>query len=206
VGSMDGLRLQSAGGIDRQLACPSGQPSRMARAPAPSGQPFAFIFDQFGDREAVMGFDERQIGEMHTASAARAARRTVQPRTAGLSRLDIGRKSCACAVGTALTALPCFAVSESANQAPRPSAPEAIGCVQGAGRHRDSSRSRSGRSRSRKIIAHLSVGIGDDVLVVLRAIQASGRIGRHILENRPARIFAEHAAESRDHLAVLRQV
>ena len=64
---------------------PSGwvQPSRMARAPWPGrGQAHRLVFDQLGDREAVVGLDEGEVveGEAGLASSA-GARPRRSPRT-----------------------------------------------------------------------------------------------------------------------------
>ena len=58
-------------------SCPSfcGEPSSNDRvALAAVGQPHGFVVDQFGDGEAVVGFDQVQIVEVSPACSSAAAR------------------------------------------------------------------------------------------------------------------------------------
>ena len=78
------LRLQPAGRIDRQpsvLRRPAFQ--HRARALARRGQAHRLVFQQFGDGEAVMRFNERQFVQLHVRRIQRAPpglRRTLEPR------------------------------------------------------------------------------------------------------------------------------
>src|ERR1700731_1569359 len=92
------------------------QPSLIARAPCPLGvNPIAsYSISSATVKQSWVSTKDRSESLTPALCSARA-HATLQPSNCRMSRLDIGRKSCACARLRKLTALPIvFAVSESA--------------------------------------------------------------------------------------------
>ena len=166
------LRLQPAGRIDRQPAVlrrPTLQ--HRARTLAWRGQAHRLVFQQFGDGEAVVRFDERQVVQLHVRRVQRPPPRLARrPRTRVMSRLLIGRKSFTCTAARKRTALPIArAVSSSASTsaaAPSDTSEQSVRFSGGATYGFFSLTCAA--ELEAEVLAHLRIGIVDAVLVVLR--------------------------------------
>src|SRR5205814_6115470 len=109
------LALRPPDGLTGSLPSFWVQPSLMARAPCPLGvSPIAsYSINSATVKQSWVSTNDRSESVTSACCSARC-HATVQPSNCRMSRLDIGRKSCACAVARKLTALPMvLAVSAS---------------------------------------------------------------------------------------------
>ena len=159
-------------GLTGSLPSFAVQPSSTARAPCPARrQAHRLVFQQLGDGEAVVRFDEGQVvAALCPPRPARAARLRRRPRSRVMSRLLIGRKSFTCTAARKRTALPIArAVSSSASTSAAAPSETSEQSVRFSGGATYGFFSRHVRQNVKaEVLAHLRVGVVDAVLVVLR--------------------------------------
>ena len=198
------LGLQPAGGIDRQLAVLLGPAFLMARAPCPaSSDPWLHI-DQLGDGEAVMGLDKDRSSSFTPAEFS-ARCQASQPSKAGC-RASTSAGSPGHALARKATALPIHRrLGVGKDQGGGAVGDQrAVGALERAGDERVLL-ALGAAELVTKILAHLRIGIGDAVLVVLRGDhrQRVGLVAN--AGNRPARSCRRRRRNHR-RVAVLRQI
>ena len=203
------LGLQAAGGIDRQLAVLLG-PAFLdgARALPSRRQSHRFIFDQLGDREAVVGFDKGQIRELH----AGFLQRPLPGHRAALELQDVAlrhrQEILGMRGGPDVDGLAHRLRGLGVRQHQRRGAvrhQRTVGALQGS-RHERILLAFGAAEFVAEILAHLRIGIGDAVLVVLGGDHRQ-RIGLvAVFLEIGLRDLAEHAGKTAGGVAILRQI
>src|SRR6185437_7901730 len=203
------LGLQPAGRINRQLAVLLG-PALLdgARALPLRRQAHRFVLDQLGDGEAVMGFDKAEIGERN----ARLLQRALPGHRAALELQDVAlahrQEILRMRGGADVDRLAHGLRGLGIGQHQRGGAigdERAVGALQGTGDVGILLALGSAEVEA-EVLAHLRIGVGDAVLVILGRDHRQ-RIGLvAIFLEIALRDLAEHAGEAADGVAVFRQI
>ena len=148
------LGLQAAGRIDRQLAVLLGPAFLDGAKTLPlRRQAHRLIFDQFGDGEAVVGFDKGEIGKRDAGLLQRALpghRAALELQDVALGhRQEILRMRGGAEIDRLAHGLGGLAIGQH-QRGGAIRHQRAVGALRADRRRKDSSRSRRGRTRSRK--------------------------------------------------------